>query len=79
MCRFQNGSFLHFNGLNNTSNTWPKFARSVRSKQDKLLSRLEEFPDSILIAGCQRSGTTMLARIRGKLKVYPDFTKRVPL
>lgn len=66
MSIFQNGSFLHFNGLNSMSNTiktWPKFASSVRSKQDKLLSRLEEFPDSILIAGCQRSGTTMLARI----------------
>lgn len=48
---------------NNTIKTWPKFARSVRSKQGKLLNRLEDFPDSILIAGCQRSGTTMLARI----------------
>lgn len=48
---------------NNAIKTWPKFAKSVRSQQDKLLSRLEDFPDSILIAGCQRSGTTMLARI----------------
>lgn len=47
----------------NIIKTWPRFARSVRSKQDKLLNRLEDFPDSILIAGCQRSGTTMLARI----------------
>jgi len=43
--------------------TWPRFAKSVRSKQDQLLSRLDDYPDSILIAGCQRSGTTMLARL----------------
>ncbi len=43
--------------------TWPRFAKQVRNKQDKLLVRLDEFPDSVLIAGCQRSGTTMLARI----------------
>jgi len=48
---------------NNAIKTWPQFARAVRSKQEKLLGRLEDFPDSILIAGCQRSGTTMLARI----------------
>jgi hypothetical protein len=48
---------------NNTIKTWQKFAKSVRNKQDKLLNRLDDFPDSILIAGCQRSGTTMLARI----------------
>lgn len=49
--------------INNTIKTWPKFAKSVRSKQGALLSRLDDFPDSILIGGCQRSGTTMLARI----------------
>lgn len=48
---------------NKTIKTWPEFARHVRNKQDDLLSRLEDFPDSILIAGCQRSGTTMLAQI----------------
>lgn len=48
---------------NNPVKTWPKFAKAVRSKQDKLLPRLDDFPDAVLIAGCQRSGTTMLARI----------------
>lgn len=47
----------------NAIKTWPKFAKQVRAKQGNLLSRLDDFPDSILIAGCQRSGTTMLARI----------------
>lgn len=46
-----------------TINTWRKFSRCVKFRQDKLLLRLDDFPNSILIAGCQRSGTTMLARI----------------
>ena len=43
--------------------SWREFTQTVRSKRDKLLKRLDEFPDAILVAGCQRSGTTMLARI----------------
>lgn len=43
--------------------TWQKFAREVRSKDGNLLRRLGEFPDSVLITGCQRSGTTMLSRV----------------
>lgn len=43
--------------------TWPQFNHIVRSNRKKLLGRLDEFPNSILIAGCQRSGTTMLAKI----------------
>jgi hypothetical protein len=43
--------------------TWRKFGRVVRSRGCSLLKKLDEFPNSILIAGCQRSGTTMLSRI----------------
>lgn len=43
--------------------TWRKFGRVVRSRGCCLLARLDEFPNSILITGCQRSGTTMLSRI----------------
>lgn len=43
--------------------TWKKFSRVVRPSDTKLLKRLADFPDSVLIAGCQRSGTTMLSRI----------------
>lgn len=43
--------------------TWRQFSRLVRSKGCGLLRRLDEFPNSILITGCQRSGTTMLSRI----------------
>lgn len=43
--------------------TWRKFAREVRSGGCNLLARLDEFPNSILVTGCQRSGTTMLSRL----------------
>ena len=43
--------------------TWKKFAREVRSGGYNLLARLDEFPNSILVTGCQRSGTTMLSRL----------------
>lgn len=44
-------------------NPWRAFAREVRGRQEKLLTRLDDFPDSILITGCQRSGTTMLSGV----------------
>ena len=42
---------------------WQKFASLVRSKKTGLLSELDNFPDSVLVTGCQRSGTTMLSRL----------------
>ena len=42
--------------------TWRRFRRDVRNKNNLLLRRLGEFEDPILVAGCQRSGTTALAR-----------------
>jgi hypothetical protein len=35
----------------------------VKRPERALLRRLPEFPDSLLIAGCQRSGTTAVARL----------------
>ena len=43
--------------------SWRQFEQKVRYKNHNLLKRLDEFPNSILVAGCQRSGTTALARI----------------
>lgn len=43
--------------------TWKKFATKVRSRGCHLLMRLDDFPGSILVTGCQRSGTTALARL----------------
>lgn len=43
--------------------TWPQFARRVRAQGCRLLSELERFPNAVLVTGCQRSGTTVMARI----------------
>jgi hypothetical protein len=43
--------------------SWPEFARRVRARPDPLLARLAEFPDCVLVAGCQRSGTTVLTQV----------------
>jgi Sulfotransferase domain. len=43
--------------------TWKHFSRYVRAKGVQLLQRLDDFPDSVLVTGCQRSGTTMLAHV----------------
>lgn len=42
---------------------WAEFSLKVRSGGCHLLKRLRDFSDPILVAGCQRSGTTMLSRI----------------
>lgn len=42
--------------------TWQSFRKRVRSKGCRLLKRLDNYPNSILVTGCQRSGTTALAR-----------------
>jgi hypothetical protein len=41
---------------------WKQFARKIRPRGG-LLSRLDNFPNCVMITGCQRSGTTMLSRI----------------
>lgn len=42
---------------------WQEFAKQVRARQDKLLVCLDKFENAILVSGCQRSGSTMMARI----------------
>lgn len=48
---------------NNYITDWLQFNDRVRSTDCGLLKRLDEFPNSVLVTGCQRSGTTMLSRI----------------
>lgn len=43
--------------------SWKGFARRVRSQGCQLLAHLDEFPNSVLVMACQRSGTTALARV----------------
>lgn len=42
---------------------WKEFRLKVRNKKGYFLRRLDDFQNSILVTGCQRSGTTMLSRI----------------
>ena len=48
---------------------WPQFARRIRPGNEQLLQDLPRYPGSIFVAGCQRSGGTMLAR---ELNRHPD-------
>jgi len=43
--------------------SWAQFDRRVRFSGLKLLGQLDHFQNTILIAGCQRSGTTALSRL----------------
>ena len=43
--------------------TWKRFRKNVRDNGQRLLDSLDGFPESILVCGCQRSGTTMLTRV----------------
>lgn len=42
---------------------WRRFGCEVRTQGCRLLRCLGDYPDAVLVAGCQRSGTTMLARL----------------
>ncbi len=46
---------------NSPINSWQKFAKKVRAEGCNLLSDLGRFQDPVLVAGCQRSGTTAVA------------------
>lgn len=43
--------------------TWKQFAQKVRKDSPDMLLKLGEFNDCVLVTGCQRSGTTALARV----------------
>jgi hypothetical protein len=52
--------------------TWRRFHHGPRSGTDPLLNAVGRYPNAVLVAGCQRSGTTMLARIIAR---SPQFTR----
>jgi len=43
--------------------SWAAFHAIVKQPNRPLLAKLDEYSDAILVAGCQRSGTTALARL----------------
>lgn len=42
---------------------WRRFHRGPRQRPAALLKMLPSYADAVLVAGCQRSGTTMLTRV----------------
>ena len=52
--------------------TWQKFHHGVRGRPGSLLSGLPRYANCVLVAGCQRSGTTMLTRL---IASAPGFTR----
>jgi hypothetical protein len=43
--------------------SWPAFHAIVKQSGRPLLAKLDDYEDPILVAGCQRSGTTALTRL----------------
>jgi hypothetical protein len=43
--------------------SWAEFHEVVRQPGRPLLAQLDDYEDSVLVAGCQRSGTTAVARL----------------
>jgi len=54
---------MHLGKTGKDIKSWKSFSRDVRGTQECLLGRLDEFPDSVLVTGCQRSGGTMLSHL----------------
>lgn len=46
--------------------SWERFHKDIRSKGCNLLQNINRFPNPVFVAGCQRSGTTVLARVIGQ-------------
>jgi hypothetical protein len=53
--------------------SWGQFDRKIRFSGCKLLGELDRFGNSILVAGCQRSGTTALSRLLTESKGMVKF------
>jgi len=54
--------------------SWHQFESSVRRNGRPLLCELDRFPDAVLVAGCQRSGTTAVARLIREAGSMADFS-----
>jgi hypothetical protein len=59
---------------NNTITNWKQFRKALRTTKDvQLLRCLDDFPDAVLVAGCQRSGTTVVANIINQSEGMSDY------
>lgn len=59
--------------VNRQIRSWQQFGRHVRSRGCDLLRCLGNFHDPILVAGCQRSGTTAVARVMNRSDGMVDY------
>src|SRR5690349_15327847 len=53
--------------------SWQRFHHGPRQQSTPLLKNLARYPDCVLVAGCQRSGTTMLTRIIARSVDFTSF------
>lgn len=53
--------------------TWQRFHTGPRQAQQPLLAGLARHPDCVLVAGCQRSGTTMLTRLIARSRGFQSL------
>jgi hypothetical protein len=53
--------------------SWKRFQRGPRSLGKPLLSGLSRYGNCVLVAGCQRSGTTMLTRVIAGSRGFQRF------
>ena len=54
--------------------TWADFHRCVKHRDQELLAHLDEYENSILVSGCQRSGTTALTHLLNRADGFADYT-----
>lgn len=47
---------------------WRQFSQALKNDSRNYLKNLPEYPNAILVTGCQRSGTTIMARIFSQSK-----------
>jgi len=53
--------------------SWSDFNQVVKQSDRPLLARLDDYEDSVLVAGCQRSGTTAVARMLKRADGIADY------
>lgn len=61
-------------GAQPTIRSWRAFESKVRSQGCRLLCMLDNYPRAILVAGCQRSGTTALSRLITQSEGMTEFS-----
>lgn len=54
--------------------SWAAFHEIVKKPGEPLLARLDDYADCLLVAGCQRSGTTAVARLFKRADGIVDHT-----